>query len=722
MRIRAFTLVLLFLLSIEVRSHTDSLSVAVTGEMADTLSPSYVSDIRNTIEKNTQTGLMRLDASRFRQSFAYMGSPDVIKILQMLPGVASGTELLSGLYVYGGTGADNLFLLDGVPLYQVTHLAGLFSSFNTEIIDNLDFYKSGFPARYGGRLSSVVDVTTRKGDMHEFKGMFSLGAVDGKFQFEGPIVKGKTSFNVALRRTWLDLVTTPIFWVANARQDNDVNVISGYSFWDGNIGLDHKIDERNSLAFRFYAGRDWMDMEADDKRETYSMDMNVNWGNILTSLHWNSLLTDTMTSKVIVYHSNNTSTISALINQDAEEHDSAESFGVDVGNLSRINDIGFKADFHWRPSSRNSVRFGTSFIYHFYSPERYDRITAGDGGDSGFSLGMNDKVDFSGYEPSLYFEDEIIFNDIFNLNVGFRYALFGVPGKVYHAFEPRFSARLDFADWGNIRASYTDMNQFNHQISTNYMDLPTNSWMPVTAKHPPMHSRQIVLGLYTDFSNGLTFNAEGFYKIMNNLLEYTGSNTLYPPLTKWETSFSSGRGRAYGVATELSWKTKRTELSAYYTLSWSERYFSDIYPQWYPDRNDSRHKVTLMASHALTRNIDMYAAWNWHNGSRFTAYSHVAVEENDNPFVGPPVSYTYYYSSPNNATLPAYHRLDIGMNFRKKTRRGNESIWNISVYNVYCRMNPFMMISSGFDESGNFRGTAVGLIPVVPSFSYMCRF
>ena len=335
-----YAIILLSLFCQEVRAETDSLYVTETKEMLDTISPSFVVESRRRLEKDTQTGLMRLDASKFKQSFVFIGSPDVIKIIQMLPGVASGTELMSGLYVHGGTGSDNLFLLDGVPLYQVSHLAGMFSSFNTEITENLDFYKSGFPARYGGRLSSVVDVTTKVGNMNEYHGTLSIGAIDGNIQIEGPIIKGRTSFNVALRRTWMDLITTPIFRLINMYSGNDFHVMSAYAFWDGNAGVDHIINDRNTLSFRFYMGRDWMEMDLFDKEnkedsESMLIDMDTDWGNILTSLKWSSRLTDSMTSKILLYHSNNSSTVTTQLGMDEYK----ESFKFEASDLARVNDL-----------------------------------------------------------------------------------------------------------------------------------------------------------------------------------------------------------------------------------------------------------------------------------------------------------------------------------------------------------------------------------------------
>ena len=671
-------------------------------EQRDTLSESRITVATDRDRNTTQTGLMKIDSRKFKRGFAFMGSPDVIKTLQMMPGVSAGTELMSGLYVHGGTGTDNLFLLDGVPLYQVSHLAGLFSSFNTEVIDNLDFYKSGFPARYGGRLSSVVDVTTRRGDMYEYKGMFTLGAIDGNIQFEGPIVKGKTSFNVALRRSWSDLITTPALMLANRKNGDGSKVFMNYAFYDGNAGITHIIDSRNTLSFNFYMGRDYLRIRMEEEELDNNMRFVLNWGNILASLKWECDISDELRSRVMIYNSSNRSKIGI----EMEGADGIETLQMETANLTRVNDLGVKGDFDWIPSPYHHIRFGGAYQYHIYYPERYSNfITAG----AEPTFAYSDKARYDGHEPTVYIEDEINATGWFKVNAGLRAATFSVPGKTYFAVEPRLALRFQISSGISLKASYTEMNQFNHQVATNYMDLPTNTWMPVTSKIRPMHSRQIAGGIYMNLPEDIVLNIEGYWKTMDRLLEYTGANALYPPLDEWESSFSEGEGRAYGTEVELAWRTDRTDLAAYYTLAWNERHFADIHPLWYPDRNDHRHKLTLAGSHRFGKRLDVYAAWNWHSGSRITGYSHISGEHN------------FHYSRPNNIKMPPYHRLDIGMNFRKTTRRGNESIWNLSVYNVYCRMNPFFaFVTKG--EDGEFIGTSIGIIPIIPSISYTLRF
>ena len=230
-------------------------------EQHDTISESRITALVDRKRNATQTGLRKLDGRSFKASATVLAQPDLVKTLQQLSGVAPGTEMLSSLHVHGGTGHDNLFLLDGVPLYQVSHLAGLFSSFNTEIVDHVDFYKSGFPSRYGGKLSSVVDVTTKEGDMHEYHGMFSMGLINGNLQLEGPVVPGKTSFNIAMRRSWLDVLTVPALAVLNRKVFAPEMKIDGrYALTDLNASITHLFSKDNQLSLNFYTGRDFLNV------------------------------------------------------------------------------------------------------------------------------------------------------------------------------------------------------------------------------------------------------------------------------------------------------------------------------------------------------------------------------------------------------------------------------------------------------------------------------
>lgn len=702
--------------------------------MKDTLDASRITSEKYIRKLRARsTGLEKIDGSSFNRGFAVLSSPDVIKTLQTLPGVSSGTELLSGMYVHGGTGYDNLYLLDGVPMYQVSHLAGLFSSFNTDIIDNVDFYKSGFPARYGGRMSSIVDVSTKDGDMHEYHGVFSIGLLDGRLQFEGPIIKGKTSFNLAMRRSWIDVLSTPVLAIVNSTMDDNTNL--HYSFGDFNAKITHLFAPENKLTLSAYHGRDRLTFGFDYVGQydngvliPGSEDLNdsdglgLDWGNTLASLRWENRISDVLTSDLKAYYSryaSGTDYFSYWWNHEGEGVFHKEGALEDGG--SRIHDIAAKADFGWRPSDAHDVRFGASYEYHIYkgfrSHEEYIHISSG----NDKTMTSSEETGSEGHEMAVYMEDDISLGKWMKAGLGLRYVMFAVEGKTYHRAEPR--AALDFTLHRNVsmKLSYTEMNQYVHTLATSNLDLPTSIMLPSTSKAAPMLSRQVAAGVYTLLPAGFTFDLEGYFKTMDHLREYGGYSMLYPPLEDWEKEFPEGKGLSYGAELTLGYNTDKVNASAAYTLSWTKRKFEDLYPDWFLNWNDNRHKLTLSAVWKITDRIGVYGAWNYKSGNRISVdayeseFNHLITYEF--PFRG----FGSLGGTPYNLVLPSYHRLDIGANFRKTTKRGNESIWNVSIYNVYCRMNP-MSAYITTDEDGNTYGAATGLIPIIPSFSYTLKF
>lgn len=681
----------------------------------DTISASVVT--ADEILIATQTGLDHIDQKRILGGFALLSTPDVIKVIQTLPGVASGTELMSGLYVHGGNGSDNLFILDGVPLYQVSHLAGLFSSFNADVVDGVDFYKSGFPGRYGGRLSSVIDVKTRDGDFEKYHGTFSVGLIDGRLQFEGPVVRDRVSFNVAVRRSWLDALSVPGFAIYNkGRKDRSS---AGYSFYDANASMVWKASDSGRLTARFYMGRDALKLYSSSQEKAYgAYDVHVgndetsghvSWGNILASMAWDGIAGSSVNYNVTAYYSRSASKIISEISDWSWDDEAGEIIASAMeSNRSRTGDLGVKADVSYAPHKNHRLRMGLKCSMLLFRPETRRQMSyPGNVSEGGFS------VDYTAAEAALYAEDEMTLTEWLKVNAGLRYAPMFVRGKAWHNVEPRVAVQFRCCDRVAIKASYTDMNQFAHNVATTYLDLPTNCWMPSTERVAPMHSRQVAAGVYSQLPYGLVLDVEGYYKTMDHLREYVGSSTLFPPLESWETDFSEGRGRAYGMEVKFGYCTPATDVSLYYTLSWSERHFSALYNGWYPDRNDNRHKITVIASHKFSEKFDVYAAWNYHSGGHMSVAAYIVPDKNGNP--------VEFFDRPNNASLPDYHRLDVGFNFHKKTKRGNESIWNLSIYNVYCRLNA---VNAAIDkkEDGSYRGIAYGLVPIIPTFSYTLKF
>lgn len=702
---------------------TDSLGTKVR---RDTIAEAKITSDRTAGTAKTQTGHKRLNALDFIYGNVVFSTPDIIKSLQNMPGVSAGTELMSGLYVHGGEGSDNLFLLDGVPMYQISHLGGLFSSFNTDVIEGLDFYKSGFPARYGGRMSSVVDVSTRDGDFNEYHGSFMIGLIDGRLQCEGPIVKGKTSFNIALRRSWMDAVLVPmVAWLNKRNKDGEV-IGGNYAFHDFNASLAHRFNDRNRVSLKVYYGRDRLKL-SQTKPETVNyrsmnshktgwetrtatgedeIDTDISWGNILASLNWHHAINDDMRLNAKVYYSGSNADVWYKW-KDWHFEESEHYDALDESNISRVHDISATADMDWHISQIHHLRTGTSYQHHIYSPARNSVID-----NNGSTQETVSGKRYSGDEFALYAEDEMTFGNRFCMNAGLRYVIFSVPGRFRHSLEPRIAMSFRCSDNVDLKASYTHMNQFAHLISTNYLDVPTNCWLPSTSSVEPMHSKQVAMGVYSRLPMNFRLNMEAYYKTMDNILEYSGANSLFPPLDSWETSFHKGKGRAYGLEAEFGWNSHSLSFTAYYTLSWSERRFEGIWHSWYPHRHDNRHKLTLMGMWKMTDGVEVYANWNYNSGGWMTVPTHI---------YNPGEVFDRIYTAPNNVNLPDYHRLDLGANFRKTTKRGNERIWNIGIYNAYCRKNiVFVAISERDDKSLYGEGRAI--FPIIPSFSYTLKF
>ena len=709
-------------------------------------------NITGRIDRNinfTQTGLTKIDGAAFRRGFAVLSSPDVLKTLQSLPGVASGTEMLSNLYVHGGDGSDNLFLLDGVPLYQICHMGGIFSSFNTDIIDNLDFYKSGFPARYGGRTSSVVDITTRDGDFTEYKGLFSIGLLDGRLQFEGPIVKDRTSFNLAVRRSWADAIMYPVCLLNGKTTEMDgitttkTNIL-GYSFTDFNASVTHKFSEDDRLSARFYFGED--DLKKNDgssssseSGEVISADtgMDMDWGNILVSLEWRKTLSPRWDMRAVGYWSGSRSTIGY---KDMHHYESLRPSEdgqsarwdrqISMSSHSVLDDTGMTANFDWKPRRTHHVRLGGGYIHHSYRPDygygEYYEVA----GSRVYDTYLRDTVRAGGHEASLYAEDEMSVTPWLKVNVGLRNTVFAAGDNVWNSLEPRLAMKVQLAPNVNVKASYAEMSQFSHQVATTYLDLPTNCWLPSGERVAPMRSRQVAGGIYSKFPHDLHLNVEGWYKTMDNLVEYNGTSALFVRLDEWQESFKVGRGRSYGLEVDGGYETPSLSVNAFYTLSWNERLFGDFWRDWYPDRNDNRHKLTLQANWRINGKVELYSAWNYHTGNRMTVPTQVlpSVYTDENWLMNDehcsPVS-RWLYEEPNNLKLPDYHRLDIGMNIHEKTSRGRDAVWNISIYNVYCRINTIyatFATDSHDPDNVKLEGVGHGLVPIIPTFSYTIRF
>jgi hypothetical protein len=675
----------------------------------------------------TQTGKVTLTAADFDKGYSLLSSPDLVKQIQGMGGVAAGTELVSGLYVHGGGNDENLFLLDGTPLYQVNHLGGLFSAFNTDVVKNIDFYKSGFPARYGGRLSSVLDVRTMDGNMKKIHGSFSLGQLDGRIMVEGPLKRDKTSFVFAMRRSWSDLITAPIIAMVNAHQKED-KINFRYAFHDINAKLTHIFSERSRADISIYSGKDILktkDRGNDDLygevQDKYITRFKMLWGNTTASVNWKYQFSPQLFSNITALYTHNRSNYDYL---DEEKYCYTDGtiqsmYHIQRSNHSTINDVGYRIEMDYRPSTAHHVRFGTDYLLHDFNPQTISNTDYSGDSEVCDTTSYKSSSSYTGHELSLYAEDDIALSRRVRANVGLHYTLFCVGGNNYNSVEPRAAISWRATDNLTLKASYTEMSQFMHLLSGSYLNLPTDNWVPTTKSVRPMRSRQYSAGAYLELTRNVKMSVEGYYKSMKRLIEYNSGYNFVPSIDNWEDNVTSGKGRAYGAEAEIGYKGKNTSITAAYTLSWSERYFAEFCQNWYSDKFDNRHKLNISLVQRIKSHIDFNASWTYHTGNRMTLPSQYA----DMPVVpgtGTDIYQNWIYEQPNNMTLPAYHRLDIGANFHHTTKRGFDRIWNVSIYNLYCRSNAFY--AKVKIDNGRFRCKVYGLMPIIPSFSYTIKF
>ena len=680
---------------------------------------------------NSRVGVSDVPASRVKSLPALLGETDVVKTLQRLPGVTGGTEGMSGLFVRGGDGDDNLFLLDGNPVYHTDHVLGFFSAFNPDAVKNATFYKGSFPAEYGGRLSSVVDVRTNEGNRKEYHGNISIGLLAARANLEGPIIKDRSSFNVSVRRTWMELITWPLMTAVNKKADTEVK--GGYHFYDMNAKVDYSFTDRSRAYLSFYMGSDSY-RNGEDSKDIHGEDRDFRWrwGNLIGSAGWNYLINRKLFATFTGGYTRYRSHIIQKQNAFVSSPDKSGLVYFQEGHYrSAMEDVSLRASFDYRPNVDHRVRMGGDYLFHLFRPEQSNMSSWYK--DSVVSQ-MNNTV-FShslihGHEVSLYAEDEMLLTDRLRVNAGLRFTLFHVQGETYQSFQPRFSARYLLGRNLSAKVSYTKMNQYIHLLSNSYISQPTDIWVPVTGNIRPMHAHQVTGGLFWHYKE-LDFSAEGYYKRMNNLVEYKDNGPVLPSFEGWEDRVGVGKGRSYGLELMVQKKTGRFNGWIGYTLSWSDRWFPDgtvNKGHRFPSKYDNRHKVDIVASYKLSKKVELTAAWMYKSGNHLTIQD---VQYRPLPELterGYQEELWWGYgenaSSRNNYQLPAYHRLDLGANFYRYKKNGRMGIWNLSLCNAYFKANPFSVRPIYYQtEKGRevvLEQTLLFLF--VPSVSYTYKF
>ena len=708
---------------------------------------------------STQTGKRTLSSAELNTEFSVLSSPDLLKTLQRTSGVQEGVELTSGMHVHGGNNDENLFLIDRTPVYGNSHAIGLFSAFNTDVIRQTDFYKSGFPARFGGRLSSVTDVHTIDGDSIRGHGLLNIGLIDGRLMFQGPIKlrrerqqieRGErqgysTTYVLGVRRTWMDFVTVPAIYIHN-KNNKDNKMDFRYFLHDINAKLTHRLSARSSVYLSLYSSKDYLKIKEDmeDENNTDNENLKISYGNINIAAGWKGMLGKTLTADFCALFSRYRSHYE--YNTLYQKKGSSDAYSSVTKRLynSSVNDFGTRTELHWRPSMRHDIHFGGDIMQHVFRPQtrqQYDSY--------GTNITPTDTSNISvagtqyATEANVYVEDEMHIGERWNLNIGMRAGLFRTrtangSEKTFRNIDPRVALKYQASHSTSLKFSLSEMTQNIHCISNSYLSLPTDYWVPTTPRLRPMRSIQLAAGTYVQLSKKWFVSLEVYWKESRHALMSSSRWYVQTPADNWDSYMSDGRGRFYGIEADASYHSSRLTVDVSYTLSWNRRNFPELYNGWFYDKFDSRHKFNITARLKLGRKAEMYMAWICRTGHRAT-YSTQLAEGPTLPDVasgyigkdaeGKPstnvgseyMGYYWTYERPNNIILPTYHRMDVGFNLHHITRRGRERIFNISIYNAYNRLNS-MFLRTVSEKDNTTKIKARGFIPIIPSISYTLKF
>lgn len=683
----------------------------------------------NNSADNVRSGTIYVPLNKIRNAPALFGESDLMKSLQYIPGVQNTSEGKSDLSIRGGSPDQNLILLDGNPIYNANHVFGFLSVFNTDALKNVTLYKSGFPARFGGRLSSIIDINTKDGNKETYSGSATLGLLALKLNIEGPIVKDKTSFTFSARRSYADLYVEQLQkWL-----DEDSNSSTNFFFYDLNAKIHHKFNSNTSIYFTAYNGKDRLENTTKDndipgEQTNSSTKQSWKWGNTIFATRLNSSLSKNlfMNANLSYNHYNYNTSIDKKYDYIGDESQQKKA-QIRLNYDSGIKDYATSLEFEYIPASTHYIRSGVQYIYHDFHPETMSLT----GSQSNSHTQFVNPQKVSSNEFSLYTEDDWELSRKLKLNGGFRFSFFNVNGKTYSAIDPRFSIRYLLTDRISVKAGYTHMQQYIHLLSNNSLLLQADLSVPATDRIKPMNSKQYSLGFYMTLPGLFDFIIEGYYKDMKNVIEYI-DGVSFSGSSNWEDKVEAGIGRSYGVECSIEKRIGNTTGTFSYAWSKTERKFTGInYGEWFPAKFDRRHNMHINITQKINKKTDIMLNWSFASGNMMTIpLMSVVTPEIPDVTVAGGYGDLAQLDHRNNYRMPAYHRLDVGVNYtprKKHTKR--YGVWNFSIYNVYNRMNPFKMyVDTDVYKDQNGKNVykqklkQITLFPIIPSISYTYIF
>jgi hypothetical protein len=678
---------------------------------------------------STQLGSHELDIDEIKTLPAFMGEVDIIKTIQLLPGVSSAAEGGQGFYVRGGGPDQNLVLLDEAVVYNAAHLFGFFSVFNADAVKNVNLIKGGMPANFGGRMSSVLEVSMNEGNNKKFRVKGGIGAISSRITVEGPLKKNKGSFVLSGRRTYIDLI------MKAAISDTSPFAGSSYFFYDMNLKMNYKLGDKDRLYLSGYYGKD--EFNFGNIEDGFSVDMP--WGNGIAALRWNHLFSSKLFMNVTGTYTNYLFKFGSAQDQ----------FRFELN--SGISDWGGKVDFSYYPSTRHTLKWGLDYTFHTFTPIS----VSAESNDVEFDTGLAQKL--ISHESAAYVLDEFDLNEKIKINAGIRYSTFQHVGpftryfkgdgistqdstrtyekgdliQFYHGLEPRISGRIKLNKNSSIKAGYAYNYQYVHLTSLSAVSLPTDVWYPTTSKAKPQQGWQTSLGYFKNFNqNMFETSIELYYKGLKNLIEYKeGALPNDNVNDNTDNLLVFGTGWSYG--TEFFIKKKKGKFTGWIGYTWSktERKFPDLnngVP--FPAKYDRRHDLSVILSYKLNERWVFSSAFIYATGNTLTLPSSWYVQDQD---------LLFNYGPRNSTRMAPYHRLDLSATWYSKAYKEEKNLetgetikvkkkvrsnWAFSIYNVYNRANPYFLYvdNDGDFFSGNFDISIkqVTLFPIIPSVTW----
>ncbi|WP_419033759.1 TonB-dependent receptor [Dysgonomonas gadei] len=652
--------------------------------------------------KSVQSGVDKLEIEMVNKIPVLLGERDILKTIQLLPGVMSAGEGNTGFYVRGGSNDQNLIMLDNATVYNPSHLFGFFSTFNSSAVDNMTIYKGSMPAQYGGRLSSTLDVSMKDGDLKGYHANGGIGLISSNLTFEGPIQKERSSFIVSARRTYADALARAI----GVEQVKD----SKLYFYDLNAKLSYVLSDRNKLTLTAYLGKDKLGLDK------VAM---IDWGNTIASLKWNHIFNAKAASATTLSYTDYTYNVSVDL-----------TTGLNVA--SHIKDFNLNQEFSFYPNDKNAIKAGFTSIFH--------QVVPGDLSSKDPSqLQISPYEHRKSWENAIFASNSMKLHDKMELSYGLRVSSFSVLGggdyyefenhtitdtistkngqflKTYWNIEPRLSAAYQLNDVSSIKAAYTRTTQHLHLLSTSNLSSPTDRWIANTNYIKPEIANQVSIGYFRNFSNNMfEFSAELYYKDLRNQIDYKdGADVRAKEIIETELLF--GKGRTYGLELFLKKRFGRFNGWVGYTLARSEKKINGINDgKWYVANQDRTHDISVVGIYDLNKKWTLSATWVFATGNPMTYPSGKYIVDGHA---------IYYYEGRNSYRAPAFHRLDLGAICTLKKTKKYTSELAFSVYNAYGRKNPYMF---GFRQNEDERMVSesymIYLFSVIPSISWNFKF